>query len=1211
MKIKLFRRIILDTSNRLFGVILLALFLTPSFCIADPNIIEEPNSITPATVAQWSKPSFSIEIKNTDAEDIRLSTDTKLRFGMGTGHAYTNWEWNAINENLCWVNLTGEVTIASGGTATLTFEKALVCGDLPADVYHPQLVLEGTYVGSGTPFSFTLNTQANPITVTYYERDWSYSCGLGPANSREVLFTSNGGYCHFPYPNSQYLELLTWLASTRDNLPVRFVWRIGESAGTEARNYRVDLRTISSDCSIISQEAGPPQKFTTLVDNHDYQKLCRIQIAAYMNDMTVPGEKYSAYYYVFAWHTRCPHQTGFPVFPGAAWKMDVVFDDVLSCDISGLTGPTLDVYQNEAFDVNVSITNPEEYKIVLSREPPKTYLAFTSDGNDVSNSFIVIPPYSSDWTADFPEIADVIDSNQTKTFTFKVIPKGSGHVCDDINWVYVGDAGNPNDVTGYGSVPFTYYISRYEITNAQYCHFLNSVDPEGTSTYQLYDGSMAESLRGGIILDCTASLGVRYRVKGGYANHPVNYVSWQNAARFCNWLSSGDTETGCYNTSDWSYEPNNGSYWIPTEDEWYKAAYYSGSGNTYYIYATQSNDIPTAAISDSNGRVSNPGTNVANYGSGFDWPIGVNGNVSIIGDCGSSSHYGTFDQSGNVAEWVCREGPDGLIPVGRGGSCNYSHDSMRADCSGEGGGFRVASSDINPTRLVFAPSVQGQITITPTIYCYNYFTEGNDVVEIGASQSGTSYLAVNLNPDRDRDDDGLYNDDEVNIYGTNPDNPDTDGDGMPDGWEVKSALNPLVNDAVGDYDSDNISNLEECYLGTDPNDSNQPTIVYVDCNNTSGTEDGSPDYPYNTIQEGIDSRTEPVVIKVSPGTYNERICLRDKLILEGAGPQLTIIDANAQGTVVSAGGVSWGRITGFTITNGYGVGINCSRSCLVISRNVIRNNYCSVWGCGGGIVCAGYARSQTIISENIISNNTAEWYGGGIYICYGSNPLIINNIITNNRNRPIQVFYSGCPNIVNNTIVHNRYGIWSWDASALITNCILWENGTNLDGCLATYSNIQGGAPGIGNIDVDPCFASPGYMHDNNTPEDANDDFWVDGDYHLLSESQCIDAGDPNYVHLPNETDIDGRPRIVDGDCNGTEIIDMGAYEFSYAYIGDFDGQCDVDLKDFAILALAWLTDEGEDGWNPICDIGMPADNSVNILDLAVLSRYWLEGTTP
>jgi hypothetical protein len=70
----------------------------------------------------------------------------------------------------------------------------------------------------------------------------------------------------------------------------------------------------------------------------------------------------------------------------------------------------------------------------------------------------------------------------------------------------------------------------------------------------------------------------------------------------------------------------------------------------------------------------------------------------------------------------------------------------------------------------------------------------------------------------------------------------------------------------------------------------------------------------------------------------------------------------------------------------------------------------------------------------------------------------------------------------------------------------------------------------------------------------------------------------------------------------------MGAYEFSYAYAGDFDGQCDVDYDDFAILASAWLTADGWPYYNPACDISVPADNRIDKADLRVLTSNWLAG---
>jgi len=139
------------------------------------------------------------------------------------------------------------------------------------------------------------------------------------------------------------------------------------------------------------------------------------------------------------------------------------------------------------------------------------------------------------------------------------------------------------------------------------------------------------------------------------------------------------------------------------------------------------------------------------------------------------------------------------------------------------------------------------------------------------------------------------------------------------------------------------------------------------------------------------------------------------------------------------------------------------------------------------------------------------------------------------------------------------------------------------------YSNIQGGWVGVGNRDADPCFAKAGYWDPNGTPDDANDDFWVDGEYHLKSQagrwdanegrwtidevtSPCIDAGDPM-------TPIGLEPFPNGG------IINMGAYggtaEASKSYFGeppcetvvagDINGDCEVNFLDFRLLALHWL----------------------------------------
>ena len=206
----------------------------------------------------------------------------------------------------------------------------------------------------------------------------------------------------------------------------------------------------------------------------------------------------------------------------------------------------------------------------------------------------------------------------------------------------------------------------------------------------------------------------------------------------------------------------------------------------------------------------------------------------------------------------------------------------------------------------------------------------------------------------------------------------------------------------------------------------------------------------------------------------------------------------------------------------------------------------------------------------------------------------------------------------------------SSSSSPTVINCILWGNTASDGNEIALFSSstidvnycdVQGGQAGIyndgsgtinwgsGNIDADPMF------FDALNPDPNL------RDYHLRPGSPCIDAGD--NTALPADTadldndgntaepipyDLDEHPRIVDGDCNSTEVVDMGAYEFAWIYVGDFAGGCDVDFIDFAVLALTWLAEEGQVGYDSNCDIALPYDGAIDEKDLQVFIDNWLLG---
>ena len=260
--------------------------------------------------------------------------------------------------------------------------------------------------------------------------------------------------------------------------------------------------------------------------------------------------------------------------------------------------------------------------------------------------------------------------------------------------VPVGNPGNANDTHGYGSVGHVYNIGKYEVTAGQYAEFLNAVADD--DTYGLYNGSMWSSPWGCKIERTGSPDSYTYSVAGDWANRPVNYVSWYDTLRFANWMHNGqgggDTENGSYDmtqdfTSPGSPVRNAGATWVlPSQDEWYKAAYHKNDGVTgnYLLYPTSSDSIP-GYVNDS-GNLSGTGTafteggtdpgNYATYtGDGGTHGIGSPYYRTEVGEWeNSDSPYGTFDQAGNVWEWneAVVESARGL----RGGSFYDGNDTV-------------------------------------------------------------------------------------------------------------------------------------------------------------------------------------------------------------------------------------------------------------------------------------------------------------------------------------------------------------------------------------------------------------------------------------------------------------------------------------------------------------------------------------------------------
>ena len=411
---------------------------------------------------------------------------------------------------------------------------------------------------------------------------------------------------------------------------------------------------------------------------------------------------------------------------------------------------------------------------------------------------------------------------------------------------------------------------------------------------------------------------------------------------------------------------------------------------------------------------------------------------------------------------------------------------------------------------------------------------------------------------RDNDCDGLVPGDEI----------DGDGDGWPlcaDCDDIDPAVSPGAVEGSGagncddgrDNDCDGLADTDpECGI-----------VIHVPADQAS-------------IQAGIDAASKGILVLVTPGTYFENIDFHGKAVAlrSEAGPSETVIDGGQAGSVVvfSSGETKDSVIEGFTIRNGlasvdpyitgHGGGIHCHESSPTIAGcRIVDNKINSMSGSGGGIYCN---QASPLITDCTISDNYVDGadsaYGGGIscsssttirnctisgnivtafyssfYIstggagidCGGS-PTIENCIITGNRGGQvgagIRCTSGSTATITNCTISENATsegpymngiggGIASWAASPTITNCIVWGNEAPISPEIhvveeyqewvgtptVTYSDVLGGWSGEGNIDANPLFIGA-------------------GDYHLRTDSPCIDAG--IEAGLDIDIDEDTRP---------------------------------------------------------------------------------------
>jgi sulfatase modifying factor 1 len=325
---------------------------------------------------------------------------------------------------------------------------------------------------------------------------------------------------------------------------------------------------------------------------------------------------------------------------------------------------------------------------------------------------------------------------QIKTFgAFIAIVVSQRALALSIDTVLIGNPGNPadtryfidayHDVHGVGAVGQSFNMGKTEITNAQYVEFLNAVAAD--DPYGLYNENMGITGSWGGIQRYGSAPNYTYYIKPpafgypySYNNKPVVFVSSADAMRFANWLHNGQpigaedattTEDGAYTlngaiTDDSlaAITRNPGArWWLPNEDEWYKAAYYDPATESYFDYPTGTNTQPNY------NRPANDTGNSANFTGN---PCPECNSAYPFTDAGAytltHNPYGTFDQGGNALEWTesLATSPPTNYRVLRGGSFNdfyyylhagvpfYTYKPTLEDAGSGANGFRVATSAV-------------------------------------------------------------------------------------------------------------------------------------------------------------------------------------------------------------------------------------------------------------------------------------------------------------------------------------------------------------------------------------------------------------------------------------------------------------------------------------------------------------------------------------
>ena len=346
------------------------------------------------------------------------------------------------------------------------------------------------------------------------------------------------------------------------------------------------------------------------------------------------------------------------------------------------------------------------------------------------------------------------------------------------------------------------------------------------------------------------------------------------------------------------------------------------------------------------------------------------------------------------------------------------------------------------------------------------------------------------------------------------------------------------------------------------------------------------DFP--TIQAALDNANVLAVdqVLVDPGLYEESIQFGAKRahLVSANGPSATYIMATGGVAIAFGGTTPDALVSGFTLMDSAtGIFISAGGSPTILSNAIVN--------CGTGINCdsgSSSVRGSPIIRRNVITGcsgpavllsftgtplvegNSLEDNGGGIGMWEAGSVTIRNNVIRRNRGDGFWMYGYSNADIIQNLIVENEGNGVSWLAPQgargpwLINNTIFANGGAGIasgtfsDG-VQIINNIVVGTPAISVGDRPPVIQFNNFYSrtgttfsgiTNLTGLDGNissDPFLVchpGGDFHLLPNSPCIDAG-TNGAPLMTATDFAGETRILSGAANAPAVVDLGAFEFN------------------------------------------------------------------